>query len=125
MENGIIIIIRLIKSFEYRNIKTISISLDSDNITLGYLCQLLNDKLDNSPELARYKSTPYDSYNIHYRKFGAKSNDPVVNHVNPIYALNEHENILIRDLNIENECELSFFSIKDYNNYKDHPQRKW
>jgi hypothetical protein len=119
------IVIRLIKSFEYRNIKIIPINIDDDNVTFAYLCQLLRDKLDNSLELSGYKLAHYDSYNIHYQKFGAKSNDPVINHQNPIYALKDHENILLKDLEIMDEYELSFFNIKDYENYKANPQRKW
>jgi len=116
----------LIKSFEYRNIKTIPIHIEDDNTTFGRLCQLLQDKLDNSPELARYKSTSgYDSYNLHYRKFGAKSSDPVINHQNPVYALKEHECISLKNLEITDECEISFFNLNEYENYKNNPQRKW
>ena len=118
-KNQLTLTIRLIRSFEHRNVKNIVLKLDEKNILVKDIKKIIESEIKNS---GRHNLPPpfrtfnYDTLKIEHIPFKSKSTDPVIN------CLNDEELILkdeSRVNDIVNETEISYFVFKDYIQYKE------
>ncbi|XP_071812028.1 UPF0538 protein C2orf76 homolog [Apostichopus japonicus] len=125
LANNIIVPIRLVRSFEYRNIQHVAYK-DISPSMLGkeFLQMILNDIKTRSGLPPPFRNFKYDTLKIEHKPHGAKTNDPVI-------STERDEELLIdldKSLNacgIENETELSLFKMEDYLQYKKSKIVKW
>jgi len=119
------IIIRVIRSFEFRNIRNIVLKDVPLTITCEELLSLVFQKLPIAPGLPPpFRKYDYDTLKIEHQAHGAKTNDPVIN------CENDEDLILkpgkqLKDMGIKNETEISLFKMSDYMSYKGNPVLRW
>ncbi|XP_060086107.1 UPF0538 protein C2orf76 homolog [Ylistrum balloti] len=116
--------VRLIRSFEHRNIKHIVFQ----NVDLTQTAETFMRCIDNdlktrqgiAPPFRTYK---YDTFKILHQAHGSKTSDPVIN--------TDHDELImspdttLQDSGVKNETELSYFKMDDYKTYKQNPNLKW
>ena len=111
--------IRLIRSFEHRNVKNIVLKLDERNILVKDLKLFINNEIKNSVKHnlpPPFRTFNYDTLKIEHVPFKSKSTDPVINCEND-------EDLILRDessvKDLVNETEISYFFMQDYVKYKE------
>ena len=117
--------IRLIRSFEYRNIRNVVYH----NINLSQLVKTfiefvqndISNKTELPPPFRKYK---YNTTKIEHKKFGAKTNDPAISIYND-EELMLHEDKSLAECGVEDETSISFFILDDYRKYQNNPQLLW
>ncbi|XP_034309221.2 UPF0538 protein C2orf76 homolog isoform X2 [Magallana gigas] len=103
--------IRLIRSFEHRNLK-----------------HVVYHDVDLTQSVADFKDfVRKDTLKISHQAYGYKSNNPVMN-------LEDDEKLILNMLKedrslkrngVDNETEISFFKMEDYLEYKKNPRHAW
>ncbi|XP_048579616.1 UPF0538 protein C2orf76 homolog isoform X2 [Nematostella vectensis] len=102
------VVVRLIRSFEYRNIKHVAFK----NVSLSQTAKDFGEFVKK------------DKFKIQHKAHHAKTNDPVIRTDDDDTLILKEE--LTLDANgVEHETELSFFNYDDYLKYKENPQLKW
>lgn len=118
-QEGVIVTIRLIRSFEHRNIRHLVLRHVDLDWTAGQLMERVRGELVNSSNNLPppFRKFHYDTLKIEHQPHGAKTNDPVIN--------TEHDDLLLlrpestlKETGVKHETELSFFVLKDYTEYK-------
>ncbi|KAJ3094884.1 hypothetical protein HDU97_007513 [Phlyctochytrium planicorne] len=122
--SGILVTIRLIKSFEYRTTKNMIIKdLDPTVITFGRLKEIIQERIANESAFKVYRNVPMDTFKLYFHSHGTKSQNLIINL--------EHEDKFLQDgttlaeEGIDNETEISFFNLEAYLAFKNHPETKW
>ena len=119
IEDKLILTIRLIRSFEHRNVKHIVLRLAANDILVKDLKNQINNEIKNTVKHnlpPPFRMFTYDTLKIEHIPFKSKSIDPVIN------CENDDELILKDQEGISglvNETEISYFSLKDYIQYKE------
>jgi hypothetical protein len=121
--NQLMLTIRLIRSFEHRNVKNIVLKIDDKNILVKDLKLLINSEIKNGskhnipPPLRTFN---YDTLKIEHVPFKSKSTDPIINCEND-------DDLILKDESsvneLVNETEISYFLLKDYIHYKENKQK--
>ncbi|XP_074623107.1 UPF0538 protein C2orf76 homolog isoform X2 [Acropora palmata] len=107
-DSSVTITVRLIRSFEHRNIK-----------------HVVYKKVPLHQTVEQFmRNVVTDTMKIQHKAYGAKSNDPVIN-TEDDEKLMLKPNCKLFDSGIENETEISFFKIADYRKYQADPVMKW
>ncbi|XP_050418968.1 UPF0538 protein C2orf76 homolog [Patella vulgata] len=116
--SNITLTIRLIRSFEHRNIKHIVYRDVDSSQQVGTFIDMINNDIPNRTELPPpFKKYKYDTLKISHKPFGFKTNDPVINTINDeILILKTGKSLA--DNGIVNETEISYFKMTDYEAYK-------
>ncbi|XP_050685934.1 UPF0538 protein C2orf76 homolog [Eriocheir sinensis] len=119
------ITIRLIRSFEHRNIRNLvlhNISLDQ---TVDALTQTIWERLKTEPSLPPpFRTFPFDTLKIETHAYGFKTNDPVINRMDDERLIIKGGRSL-RECGVRHETEISFFKMGDYQKYKENPVMVW
>lgn len=120
------LVIRLIRSFAHRNIRSIVIRDDTDGFnldttTVQELMTLIRQKL-SSNEITPQLPPPFKTFNfncmkIEHQAFGSKTSDTVINCENDDDLMLK-ENLTLSESGVKNETEISFFKLEDYLEYK-------
>ncbi|XP_076042523.1 UPF0538 protein C2orf76 homolog isoform X2 [Oratosquilla oratoria] len=117
--------IRLIRSFEHRNLRNQVLHNVDPQITTEELHDLVKEKISTNTNLPPpFKKFEYDAFKIETQAHGFKTNDPVIN-------CSDDENLILKpnvtlsDSGVKNETELSYFKLSDYLKYKENPTHKW
>ncbi|XP_052796878.1 UPF0538 protein C2orf76 homolog [Mya arenaria] len=120
-----VVTVRLIRSFEQRNIKHVVYKdVDLSQTTADFIQYLLND-LKSRPGISPpFKMFTFDTLKISHQPFGSKTTDPVINRENDEVLVLKPEATL-KESKIVNETELSFFKLEDYRAYQQNPQLVW
>ncbi|GJQ08333.1 hypothetical protein GpartN1_g124.t1 [Galdieria partita] len=122
--DDLILNIRLIKSFEYRNIRYLLLKNILPSTTGRELKQLIDIKIRSSPNLATFVNCPFDTikvYTLSDQSF--KDQSLVINF--------DHEDWIIRDnetlqsKGISSGAEVSYFNMEQYQRFKENPIMKW
>lgn len=128
--SGSTIIVRLIKSFEFKNFRNIIFhNIDLSSINLNDLERMTRDRIESNPVLLRLfpkdSSKPLDTFKRYYTRHSAKTNNPIIN-------LGEDDKLLLLDfesklinLGMGHETEISFFNWEEYQNFCNNPTFKW
>ncbi|XP_062586552.1 UPF0538 protein C2orf76 homolog [Saccostrea cucullata] len=100
--------VRLIRSFEHRNLK-----------------HVVYHEVDLSQSVSNFKDfIKNDTLKISHKPHGSKSNDPVINLENDEGLILKDDQTLA-DSGVEDETEISFFKLEDYEVYKKNPHLAW
>ncbi|XP_076092882.1 UPF0538 protein C2orf76 homolog isoform X2 [Mytilus galloprovincialis] len=101
------ITVRLVRSFEHRNIKHI----------------VLHD-VDFTQTVNSFKEAiKKDTLKISHKAHGAKSNDPVIDIANDQLIL--EDGVTLVEAGVGNETEISYFKMEDYRKYQADPHLVW
>ncbi|XP_002155127.1 UPF0538 protein C2orf76 homolog [Hydra vulgaris] len=124
-QNGCVVTVRLIRSFEHRNIRNIVYhQVDTSMTCKSFIDFVLKDialRTDIPPPFRKFE---YNKMKIEHQPFGMKSNDPVINRDNDEKLILQDEKSLA-DMGVINETVLSFFRFDDYKKYSSNPQLVW
>ncbi|CCF60482.1 hypothetical protein KAFR_0K01280 [Kazachstania africana CBS 2517] len=124
--------IRIIKSFPYRNVKSIVLSNYDLKEKTGH--DLFNDvlkKINNEGAYRPYRNVNYDTMKIYTHAHGSKTVNLVINftHDNPednwVLDTKDPNGKKLCQYDIENETEISLFNLEDYLEFKANPVEKW
>ncbi|EDO41404.1 predicted protein [Nematostella vectensis] len=119
------VVVRLIRSFEYRNIKHVAFKNVSLSQTAKDFGEFVKKEVESRKDVPPpFRSFRYDKFKIQHKAHHAKTNDPVIRTDDDDTLILKEE--LTLDANgVEHETELSFFNYDDYLKYKENPQLKW
>eukprot|EP00761_Pharyngomonas_kirbyi_P005075 gb/GECH01005080.1/.p1 GENE.gb/GECH01005080.1/~~gb/GECH01005080.1/.p1 ORF type:complete len:133 (+),score=35.18 gb/GECH01005080.1/:1-399(+) len=124
LSNNIILTIRLIRSFPYRNIKPVVMrQVDLNMKTKDFIEQILNH-IQNTSGLKPHRTKKYDTLKIHHKAHSFKTQNLVINFENDSELILNPEKTLL-ECGIEHETELSFFEREEYEAFKKDPTQKW
>ncbi|XP_041478581.1 UPF0538 protein C2orf76 homolog [Lytechinus variegatus] len=117
-QSGTLVTIRLIRSFPHRNIKHFVLhNINLDDTVEEFMNKIREDIKTRSGLPPPFRKHAYDTLKIEYKAYGSKTSDPVINKGDDDKLMLK-PNQTLRACNIENETELSFFNLKDYEEYK-------
>ncbi|UJR22539.1 hypothetical protein I4U23_025588 [Adineta vaga] len=121
-ENTMILSVRLVRSFEHRNIRNIILrSIDSSGqMTGSELKQRILTMLPNEKLPPPFKTFAFDTLKIEHYPHQAKSNDVTVRRDGDDRFIIEDDKRLC-DYNVVNGTEIAFFKRSDYEIYKKNP----
>ena len=123
MSKGIITV-RLIRSFEHRNIKHIIIHDVDFSQKVKLFKDYINNDLATKPGIPPpFKKYSYDTLKISHKAHGAKSNDPVIDIENDHLILEDEATLAASG--IDDETEISYFRMEDYRKYQANPHLAW
>ncbi|KAF8247069.1 hypothetical protein K440DRAFT_630195 [Wilcoxina mikolae CBS 423.85] len=119
--------IRVIKNFPYRTSKNVILHhLDLTTVTAGELKEKVKTHIQTQPGFKAYKALQPDTLKLYTKAHGTKTNNLIIN------MEDKDERFLFRDDNAtlasygcEHETEISFFIMKDYEEFKANPVEKW
>ncbi|KAN0040487.1 hypothetical protein ACTA71_008824 [Dictyostelium dimigraforme] len=124
MENeNKILIIRVIRSFEYRTIKNLILKDIDLNTNVSDFKKLVLEKIQTTPGFTPFKTKQYDSMKIFFVPHGQKPNNLTINIENDHFFLNNNKSLT--ENGVVYETEISFFVMEDYLKYKENPENKW
>ncbi|KAM9967334.1 hypothetical protein ACTFIW_001418 [Dictyostelium discoideum] len=132
MENeNKILIIRVIRSFEYRTIKNLILKDIDLNTNVSDFKKLVADKIQTTPGFTPFKTKQYGNVNINivysmkifFVPHGQKPNNLTINIENDHFFLNNNKSLA--ENGVVYETEISFFVMEDYLKYKENPENKW
>jgi len=116
-ETSTILSIRLIRSFEHRNLRFFPLKAVDLSWTTEQLMSVIKEHINTSSSLPPpFKKFDFDTFKIEHQAHGAKSNDPVIN------CENDDQLILkpgqkLNESNVRHETEIAFFKLSDYQAY--------
>ncbi|XP_077979208.1 UPF0538 protein C2orf76 homolog [Glandiceps talaboti] len=117
--------VRLIRSFEHRNIKSVVFH----NVLLDVTTKEFMETIDKEiqvrpgipPPVRKYK---YNTLKILHTAHGAKTNTLAIN-LEDDDTLILKETVRLQDSGVKNETELSYFKLEDYEKFKANPEIIW
>lgn len=117
--------IRLIRSFEHRNLKHVVYHDVDLTQSVGTFIDFVKNDICTRPGLPPpFKKYSFDTLKISHKAYGYKSNDPVIN-LEDDEKLILKEECTLKENGVDNETEISFFRMEDYLEYKKNPHLAW
>lgn len=117
--------VRLIRSFEQRNIKHVVYKDVDLNQSVENFIEYVNKDIQARTGISPpFKKFHFDTMKISHQPFGAKSSDPVINREDDEGLILKREKTL-KECNIVNETEISYFKLEDYMKYQENPHLAW
>lgn len=117
--------IRLIRSFEHRNLKHVVYHDVDLTQSVADFKNFVRKDISTRPGLPPpFKTYPFDTLKISHKVYGYKSNDPVINLEDDEKLILKEESSL-KENGVDNETEISFFKMEDYLEYKKNPHLAW
>lgn len=124
-ENGITIVVRLIRSFPHRNIRSVTYhNVDTNQSVSDFINFVKTDLVNKTTIPPPFRKYAFETMKIQHKAFGAKTSDPVINTTNDA-ELMLIPNKTLKESGIENETEVSFFILEEYRKYQENPQLIW
>ncbi|KAM4561338.1 UPF0538 protein C2orf76 homolog [Fundulus diaphanus] len=125
MDVGVVVTVRLIRSFEQRNFRPVVFQQVSLEQTAQDFMRSVRDDIVSRPGLPPpFRKYGYDTMKIIHQAHGAKTNELVM-------SLDDDENLILQDdqtlraAGVANETEVGFFRKEDYIFYKANPKSTW
>lgn len=116
--DNLILTVRVIRSFEHRNIRHVIMRDVSSAITTAEFKKAVLSSLENDTSIpSAVRRYPYDTLKIEHLPHKAKSNDPVIN-------TDDDDRLILLDhaplseAGVVHETALSLFKMDDYLQYK-------
>lgn len=126
MSTTAVITIRLVKSFEYRTFKNLIIHEVPLSMTVGELVQRIHEYMQTKAnELKPFLNVQYDTLKIYTQPYGSKSANLIINLEHDDELILSDPDVLLSNVGIQNETELSYFNRAAYEAYKANPQTRW
>ncbi|CAG0913666.1 unnamed protein product [Notodromas monacha] len=111
---GVTLTVRVIRSFQHRNVRPIVLKNVDLNSCVEDFLALVKDSIGENASLPPpVKKYDYDSLKIEHKAHGAKTSDPLINTFDDDKLLLKPGKTL-RQSGVENECEVSLFKWTDY-----------
>ncbi|XP_023230659.1 UPF0538 protein C2orf76 homolog [Centruroides sculpturatus] len=121
----VVLTVRLIRSFEHRNIRHIVMKGVDTAQTVSQFKRKVLELVQNKPDvIPPFRTYQYDTMKIHHQAHRAKGADPVINVDDDDNSILKEDKTL-NESGVCNETELSFFKLEDYIRYKENPQHLW
>ncbi|XP_070566461.1 UPF0538 protein C2orf76 homolog isoform X2 [Ptychodera flava] len=118
--------VRLIRSFEHRNIKPLVFRNVDLELTTKEFIRLINKEIQERPGIPPpFKKYSYDTLKVLHSAHGTKPNDLVINLEDDDILILEEDTRLRDCRGVAHETELSYFKREDYDKYKANPTLKW
>jgi hypothetical protein len=106
--------IRLIRSFEHRNLRFFPLQAVDLSWTTEQLMTVINERITTSTSLPPpFRKFQFDTLKIEHQAHGAKTSDPVMNCENDIELILKPGQALSQS-NVRHETEVAFFKLSDY-----------
>jgi len=119
-----VITIRLIRSFEYRNVKMMVLKgVDLQNTTTEQLLEKVLQEIETNSAYLPHRTRKYDTLKLYHKPHSFKSNHLVINFENDKDLILKPGKTL-EEQGVENEHEISCFIREEYEEYKKHPENK-
>ncbi|XP_035994656.1 UPF0538 protein C2orf76 homolog isoform X2 [Fundulus heteroclitus] len=125
MDVGVVVTVRLIRSFEQRNFRPVVFQQVCLEQTAQDFMRSVRDDIVSRPGLPPpFRKYGYDTMKIIHQAHGAKTNELVM-------SLYDDENLILQDdqtlraAGVANETEVGFFREEDYVVYKANPKSTW
>eukprot|EP00731_Ephydatia_muelleri_P008666 Em0004g1004a len=116
--------VRLIRSFEYRNIRNIVVKGIPLNMLVKDFMAEINNRLQSDAALpVPFKRHKYDAMKVHSFAYGSKTSDTAINLDHEEWILDPSKTL--QECLVRNETEISYFNLADYRQYKQNPQLLW
>ncbi|KYR02442.1 hypothetical protein DLAC_01281 [Tieghemostelium lacteum] len=122
-ESPKLLIIRVIKSMEYRTIKNLILKDIDLNIKVSELKDIITKTLQTAPGFAPFRTKPFDTLKIFFIPHKQKPNNLTINLDNDHYFLKD--DATLAESGVVYETEISYFIMSEYETYKQNPQVKW
>lgn len=120
------ITLRIIKSFPYKNFRALVFQKVNLKLTrLEDLRQMVYKRIEETSNLAQYRTCRWDTFKTYYHAHGAKTNNPMINIFQDESLLLRDEDLSLYELGIRHESEISFFNYDEYQAYCSDPTLKW
>ncbi|KAL9644124.1 hypothetical protein ABK040_005589 [Willaertia magna] len=117
--------IRLIRSFEYRNIKPMILHhINIYKMTGNELLELILNKINTESNFNNHKNRNYNTLKLYHSAHSFKSQNLVINLQDDDHLILNLNKSLVEN-NVKNEAEISCFILEEYLNFKKNPQIKW
>jgi hypothetical protein len=72
--------VRLVRSFEYKTVRTIYFhDVDLDTTSLAQLKSMIDERVRGTETLLFLQAVPFDTFKIYSQPHGAKTSNPVIN----------------------------------------------
>jgi len=118
----VVLTIYLVKSFEYRTMKTMVLKDIDLDMTASQLKELIDSNIQSQAAFLPYRNATLDTLRIMTKAHGAKPNN--------IYFINEEHQPFqmdktLRELGVEHETEISHYNAASFAAFKANPQMKW
>jgi len=119
------ITVRIIKSFRYRTEKSLVLHhIDLTSTTVGQLKEITRQVISTESGWKPYKSVVLDTLKLYTKAHGAKTSNLIINLDHDEWIL-EDDTLTLVAQEFENETEVSFFNLSDYEAFKSNPQTIW
>eukprot|EP01095_Lingulamoeba_sp_RSL-Kostka_P015552 TRINITY_DN7201_c0_g1_i1.p1 TRINITY_DN7201_c0_g1~~TRINITY_DN7201_c0_g1_i1.p1 ORF type:complete len:135 (-),score=36.38 TRINITY_DN7201_c0_g1_i1:95-499(-) len=122
-DNTLFLTFRLIKNFEYRNIKLLLLKLNP-SVTIKEVKELIQNEIQTQSKFRAIKTHQFDSLKIYYKPHGMKPNCLAINYNTDDDFLDDDDKTL-GEYNIESESEISYFNMEDFLVFKENPEVKF
>ena len=117
---------RLIRSFEFRNIKHMILHDIPPSMTFGELFQRVQSTIQSDSKYLPIRKHPFDTIQLYYRPHEFKPNFLVIDSSlqNPMLGI-EDPTCTLASQQICNETEFSVFNLHEYLEFMKSPLEKW
>lgn len=123
-EEKITIVVRLIRSFAYRNVKNMILKDIDTTITIKDLKIIIKNKIFSESAFVPHRTKNYDTLKLYTHAHGHKPDCLVINLDKDDTQILQDEKT-IQESEIFNETEISFFEMEEYLSFKKNPEVKW
>ncbi|VEU20951.1 DEKNAAC101878 [Brettanomyces naardenensis] len=124
----IVLTVRIIKSFPYRNVKNhVFHHVDAEHTTARQFFDSIIHTINTEGSLRPFRTVKFDTIKIYTHAHGTKTVNLVINmdHDDDWVLDLKDEKKVLQDYGIENETELSIYNEDEYLAYKKNPEDKW
>ncbi|GAA5794992.1 hypothetical protein EDC94DRAFT_592210 [Helicostylum pulchrum] len=119
--------IRCIKNFEYRTCKNLVLQhVNLETCTVGDLKKMVVEKIHSQSGWKPYLNVKFDTLKVYTVAHGHKTMNLIINIEDDDKLILADDTAVLAWQGIENETELSFFVMQDYQQFRLHPDTmKW
>jgi len=121
----ITVTIRVIRNFQYRTMRTLILRQIPLHTTIANLRQQILHQIAEQDAFAPFRQMNLDTLKLYTKGQGMKPNNLIINLEHDEDWIFKDDKKTLGDLGIDNETEISFFNMEDYQRYKADPQLKW
>ncbi|KAH9483794.1 UPF0538 protein C2C4.04c [Psilocybe cubensis] len=117
--------VRVIKSFKFRTERSLVLHhIDLNTTTVAQLKELAKQAVATQPGWKPYRNVSLDTLKLYTKAHGAKTSNLIINLDHDDWILRDEEKSLA-EAGFENETEVSFFNLNDYEEFKLNPETSW
>ncbi|KAJ3592414.1 hypothetical protein NHX12_007541 [Muraenolepis orangiensis] len=123
--SGVVVTVRLVRSFEHRNFKPLVFrGVDLEQTVEDFIDHVKTDVITRAGLPPPFRRFGYDTMKIIHQAHGAKTNELVM-------SLEDDDTLILQPgltltaAGVANETEMAFFSSSDYGLYKASPHTVW